>query len=1182
MLDPKRTAILFTANTPHLAHANLMIDSLRDPQKGNFKGDLWVISTGLSNRAKNYCDSNNINFFISEMRELNHWEGREIIARSQPEYQNALKNCSDEIALKKSFESYRNKRMSKLILLNWVKRFGDKYDFIALGDNDLYFQKDVYYLFNEAYTNAPDRISYKQEENEIVVDSWIWKKDFHYSLLQTTYGLDFGRHEINIGFILGKPYALYRLFMTVYKEFLNKKNIDLFSKYNWHDQDLVRLCRAKNPDWFDHLSEDDIIHLCNGGDSVIEENEIMTFTHKRTGRKPYIIHFAGGAWKNYASVKTTFNVDPGIFFYRNESLEDFDEIRKNSAVNLFNLDNPAFFSEGNIKSRKKNRRKWMKAYNNGKKNVLLIGWLDIPTHKSFIDYLMPFIQSELFNLAIINGNIKEEYRDDVVWEDMPKCLSSLTSRIWDVNFARTFGYKDAQIPEWIVENAIKSLMDEYRCPERNARAITTILFSFYNETLDFYKPDVVLYLSVTNPLGKLMERLCRWKKIPIADLEWGVLPGTMTFEFSGHMAESWVGDNKEFFNQLPIDKNDLVLAEKYIEIACDESLNRNKITHIEYDTEFYVDLKSQKKIILYLESNNAASGNTDIDEERRKKHSPLFYDDKDAYKYIANLCEKNDDWHILYKTHPISITRGLDVEINEDNTTVIWSGSIYDYLPYADVAMTLVSQSAYLALLRGIPTVMLGVNQINGSGAVYIPESKKDIEKIVNSALENGFDSNKKSCFIAHIARLLKYYLFSYEPKIGYRNISNMADAFLSIINGCQMNYYCFERQSYELMACDKDNAKNKALPIVSVIIPVHNSELFLSEAIASIVNQSLKEIEVICVNNGSVDDSQDILEYWASKDDRIRIESCVESITAGVPRNIGLKLAKGKYVYLMDSDDILEREGLEKLLKVAEDNNSDLVYTFFKQVEAKISNDMPRPRFYNYKHYLPDAYSYKLERDHYRFFIQYPFPWGKLISRDLLNQEELFFDEGVRCFEDNPHNLKTLFRAHNPYVLNDNIYHLRMHNDSTTQHENPRIVGMIDAVMAMNRIFHNNNNYYEYQKYYVPYKAHLLTWALKNVPDSCKDDYVEGIKDCFNNSDYNYLISDESWELFNIPSELAVSFLTDMKVTNNDDLLRKYGYRPPKYETISKAHLYAIKICEKLHIINGAIKIKRLIWRKK
>ena len=57
MLNKKRTAIIFTANTPHVAHANLMLDSLLDSNKGNFQGDIWVISTGLSDRAKNYLDS---------------------------------------------------------------------------------------------------------------------------------------------------------------------------------------------------------------------------------------------------------------------------------------------------------------------------------------------------------------------------------------------------------------------------------------------------------------------------------------------------------------------------------------------------------------------------------------------------------------------------------------------------------------------------------------------------------------------------------------------------------------------------------------------------------------------------------------------------------------------------------------------------------------------------------------------------------------------------------------------------------------------------------------------------------------------------------------------------------------------------------------------------------------------
>ena len=92
-------------------------------------------------------------------------------------------------------------------------------------------------------------------------------------------------------------------------------------------------------------------------------------------------------------------------------------------------------------------------------------------------------------------------------------------------------------------------------------------------------------------------------------------------------------------------------------------------------------------------------------------------------------------------------------------------------------------------------------------------------------------------------------------------------------------------------------------MPKVSVIIPVYNVEKYLKQCLDSVVNQTLKDIEIICVNDGSTDNSLEILEEYAQKDNRIIIIS-QENQGQSVARNIALEKATGEYVGFVDSDD--------------------------------------------------------------------------------------------------------------------------------------------------------------------------------------------------------------------------------------------------------------------------------------
>jgi len=113
--------------------------------------------------------------------------------------------------------------------------------------------------------------------------------------------------------------------------------------------------------------------------------------------------------------------------------------------------------------------------------------------------------------------------------------------------------------------------------------------------------------------------------------------------------------------------------------------------------------------------------------------------------------------------------------------------------------------------------------------------------------------------------------------------------------------------------------------PTVSVIIPVYNVESFLKRSINSILSQTYSDFEIIAINDGSDDNSTDILEYYKKTESRCSVIH-QENKGLSATRNVGIKHAKGKYIYFFDSDDMLAESALDYLVKMAENSESDIV----------------------------------------------------------------------------------------------------------------------------------------------------------------------------------------------------------------------------------------------------------------
>ena len=229
----------------------------------------------------------------------------------------------------------------------------------------------------------------------------------------------------------------------------------------------------------------------------------------------------------------------------------------------------------------------------------------------------------------------------------------------------------------------------------------------------------------------------------------------------------------------------------------------------------------------------------------------------------------------------------------------------------------------------------------------------------------------------------------------------------------------------------------------VSVVIPVYNVEPYLNICMDSVVNQTLEDIEIICINDGSTDKSLDILNSYAEKDDRITVIS-QENGGHAVATNKGMKLAQGKYLYLMDSDDMLDLEALEKTYTVAEEKKVDFV--LFQAMNYDEATDRTYANEMYSMNRLADFVGEKIfdyeDIGDLAFTISVT-PWTKLYKREFVEKCGATFPEGL-IFEDNVFFWEVFFSAERIYFLKEHLFTRRWHDASSTRAGDKRFLDAI------------------------------------------------------------------------------------------------------------------------------------------
>ena len=334
----------------------------------------------------------------------------------------------------------------------------------------------------------------------------------------------------------------------------------------------------------------------------------------------------------------------------------------------------------------------------------------------------------------------------------------------------------------------------------------------------------------------------------------------------------------------------------------------------------------------------------------------------------------------------------------------------------------------------------------------------------------------------------------------------------------------------------------------ISIVIPVYNVEEFLEECLDSIINQTFKDIEIICINDGSTDGSLDILKKYALNDDRFIIIS-QENGGHAVATNKGIDIAKGKYLFLMDSDDILELTAFEETYNYAEEKNVD--FLIFQALNYVMDED----RYYKSDLYslnkLINAVGDKIfnYQDVCNLIFDIPVtPWSKLYKTDFIKKYGAKYPEGL-VFDDNIFFFEILFNAERIAIYEKYLFKRRWYTYSSTTLGDERFMDSIDINNLTIDLFKEYGVFEYHKKELYNRKVNLANFRFVRIKDDLKDIYFDKVQNDFNGlvkdglyDDYLNNLNDRNKFIFKaiIESQTAMEFkykvlYYDLKNKNNN-----------------------------------------------
>lgn len=258
----------------------------------------------------------------------------------------------------------------------------------------------------------------------------------------------------------------------------------------------------------------------------------------------------------------------------------------------------------------------------------------------------------------------------------------------------------------------------------------------------------------------------------------------------------------------------------------------------------------------------------------------------------------------------------------------------------------------------------------------------------------------------------------------------------------------------------------------ISVIIPVYNIQQHLRECLDSVLGQSYPHLQVICVDDGSTDESPAILAEYAQKDPRVQVIR-QQNAGPGAARNTGLEAATGEYVIFLDSDDWFEPDFLEQMVDTAQREGADVAICRAVEFDTNSGRELPSEWMMK-KQYLPGKLAFAPQEmaDHL-FQFTYGMPWDKFYRRELLTSSSIRYP-ALKNSEDLAFVYPTLLAATRIAVVDEVLIHHRINRMASVSNSR---CGQPEAPYEAFQIV---KEYLEQHQLMDTYRRSFLNWAME------------------------------------------------------------------------------------------------------
>ena len=282
-------------------------------------------------------------------------------------------------------------------------------------------------------------------------------------------------------------------------------------------------------------------------------------------------------------------------------------------------------------------------------------------------------------------------------------------------------------------------------------------------------------------------------------------------------------------------------------------------------------------------------------------------------------------------------------------------------------------------------------------------------------------------------------------------------------------------------------------MPKVSVIIPVYNVELYLRQCLDSVINQTLQDIEIILVDDGSTDSSLSICNEYANKDERITVLQ-QRNKGAGAARNKGLKIAKGEYLSILDSDDYFELDMLEVMYNQAKKDDLDILICDsqdFEMHSQRICNNTSVR-----KELLPDKKIFcYLDIPKYVFGFCVGWSWDKLYKRDFVINNNLKF-QNLRSTNDMFFVFMSLVLAKRiSYIDKILVTHRQNRPNQLSKTRDKDPFCFIDAIYALKKGLEKIKLYKLLEQSYINWTLDFCIWQTKTISTPAQEAVIKKLK---------------------------------------------------------------------------------------